>query len=148
MAVAAINATVPAPTPPATTDSDAVAGSDTNIADAPAVVPNPRQFKASELPLPSATRSAIEELAHAFKKKGGYDETRKSVWDTFEASVCHHFLTATLLSNSAASNTDSATVNRSTDQKFKRPSSKSPKPKSNETPCNSCRLTAERPSRL
>jgi hypothetical protein len=47
----------------------------------------PRKFKASELPLPSATRAAIESLAHAFKKEGGYDAIRKQVWDKFEASV-------------------------------------------------------------
>jgi hypothetical protein len=46
-----------------------------------------RKFKSSELPLTSATRSAIEELAHSFKKKGGYDAIRKQVWDKFEASV-------------------------------------------------------------
>lgn len=57
------------------------------MADAPTVT-HPRKFKASELPLTSATRTAIDGLAHAFKKKGGYDATRKQVWDTFEASVC------------------------------------------------------------
>lgn len=48
----------------------------------------PRKFKASELPLPSATRAAIESLAHAFKKEGAYDAIRKQVWDKFKASVC------------------------------------------------------------
>lgn len=47
----------------------------------------PRKFKASELPLPSATRAAIESLAHAFKKEGAYDAIRKQVWDNFKASV-------------------------------------------------------------
>lgn len=47
----------------------------------------PRKFKASDLPLTSATRSAIESLAHSFKKKGGYDAIRKEVWEKFEASV-------------------------------------------------------------
>lgn len=47
----------------------------------------PRKFKASDLPLPSATRSAIEGLAHSFKKKGGYDAIRKQVWEKFEQSV-------------------------------------------------------------
>ena len=46
-----------------------------------------RKFKASDLPLSSATRSAIESLAHTFKKKGGYDVLRKQVWEKFEASV-------------------------------------------------------------
>jgi hypothetical protein len=48
-----------------------------------------RKFKASDLPLPSATRSAIDGLAHSFKKKGGYDSIRKQVWEKFEASVCY-----------------------------------------------------------
>jgi hypothetical protein len=47
----------------------------------------PKKFKASDLPLPSATRSAIEGLAHSFKKKGGYDAIRKQVWEKFEQSV-------------------------------------------------------------
>jgi hypothetical protein len=54
--------------------------------------PNPatvavRKFKASDLPLPSATRSAIDHLAHTFKKKGGYDAIRKQLWAKFEAKV-------------------------------------------------------------
>lgn len=55
-----------------------------------ATAPPRRKFKASDLPLPSATRSAIERLAHNFKKKGGYDAIRKQVWEKFEASVWHH----------------------------------------------------------
>lgn len=47
----------------------------------------PRKFKASDLPLTSATRSAIEGLTHSFKKKGGYDAIRKQIWDKFEQSV-------------------------------------------------------------
>lgn len=50
----------------------------------------PRKFKASELPLPSATRAAIESLAFSFKKEGAYDTIRKQVWDKFKASVCFH----------------------------------------------------------
>jgi hypothetical protein len=46
-----------------------------------------RKFKASDLPLPSATRAAIESLAHGFKKEGAYDVIRKQVWEKFEASV-------------------------------------------------------------
>lgn len=46
-----------------------------------------RKFKASDLPLPSATRSAIDNLAHAFKKKGRYDAIRKQLWAKFEAKV-------------------------------------------------------------
>ncbi|KAK1835808.1 complex proteins associated with Set1p component shg1-domain-containing protein, partial [Podospora conica] len=43
-----------------------------------------RKFKASDLPLPSATRSAIEGLSHTFKKKGRYDAIRKQLWASFE----------------------------------------------------------------
>lgn len=82
MAVATVNAAPPT----ATNGPRAV--TDTSVTDVPVVIPKIHKFKASELPLPSATRSAIEDLAHAFKKKGGYDETRKSVWETFESSVC------------------------------------------------------------
>lgn len=46
-----------------------------------------RKFKASDLPLTTATRTAIEGLAHSFKKQGGYDAIRKQVWEKFEASV-------------------------------------------------------------
>jgi len=49
--------------------------------------PMVRKFKASDLPLPSATRSAIDNLAHTFKKKGGYDTIRKQLWAKFEAKV-------------------------------------------------------------
>jgi hypothetical protein len=58
------------------------------MASDPTAGPSPRKFKASELPLPSATRAAIESLAHSFKKEGAYDSIRKQVWDKFEASVC------------------------------------------------------------
>ncbi|KAK3685979.1 hypothetical protein B0T22DRAFT_466967 [Podospora appendiculata] len=53
-----------------------------------AAVPLARKFKASELPLTSATRLTIDGLTHTFKKKGGYDAIRKQVWDKIEASVC------------------------------------------------------------
>lgn len=52
--------------------------------------PPRKRLKTSDLPLSSATRSAIEGLAHAFKKKGGYDSLRKQVWENFEASVSTH----------------------------------------------------------
>jgi len=59
------------------------------IADAP-LAASPiatKKFKASDLPLPSATRGAIESLAHSFKKKGDYDAIRKQLWDEFKANV-------------------------------------------------------------
>jgi len=55
------------------------------------IAPVVRKFKASDLPLPSATRSAIDGLAHTFKKKGRYDDIRKQVWAKFEAQVCLPF---------------------------------------------------------
>lgn len=84
MAVAAVKATAHA-LPNGNTDATET---DIKMINGMAVVPKPRRFKASELPLPSSTRSAIDELAHSFKKQGGYDDTRKNVWDTFESSVC------------------------------------------------------------
>jgi hypothetical protein len=47
----------------------------------------PRKYKASDLPLHSATRAAIESLVHSFKKGGAYDSIRRQVWDKFKASV-------------------------------------------------------------
>jgi hypothetical protein len=46
-----------------------------------------KKLKTSDLPLASATRAAIEGLAHTFKKKGGYDSLRKQVWGDLEKSV-------------------------------------------------------------
>jgi hypothetical protein len=46
-----------------------------------------KKLKASELPLSSVTRGAIEDLAHKFKKKGNYDSLRKQVWKEFKGSV-------------------------------------------------------------
>jgi hypothetical protein len=46
-----------------------------------------KKLKTTDLPLASATRAAIEGLAHTFKKKGGYDSLRKQVWDDLEQSV-------------------------------------------------------------
>ncbi|KAJ2992525.1 hypothetical protein NUW58_g2142 [Xylaria curta] len=57
----------------------------------------PRKFKASDLPLPSTTRSAIEGLAHSFKKKGGYDAIRKQVWEKFEQSDYEAQVTKSIL---------------------------------------------------
>jgi hypothetical protein len=51
------------------------------------VEPARKKLKTSDLPLSSATRSAIESLAHTFKKKGGYDALRKQVWEKFADSV-------------------------------------------------------------
>jgi len=46
-----------------------------------------KKLKTSDLPLASATRAAIEGLAHTFKKKGGYDSLRKQVWEDLVGSV-------------------------------------------------------------
>lgn len=58
-----------------------------NGAAAPAGPPARKKLKTSDLPLASATRAAIEGLAHTFKKKGGYDSLRKQVWEDLEGSV-------------------------------------------------------------
>lgn len=46
-----------------------------------------KRFKADELPITSAQRSAIEHLLFAFKKKGGFDVVRKQVWAEFNEGV-------------------------------------------------------------
>lgn len=43
--------------------------------------------KLSELPIDQAKRSAIDGLAHNFRKKGEYDNIRNTVRAQFEASV-------------------------------------------------------------
>jgi hypothetical protein len=47
-----------------------------------------KKLKTSDLPIASATRAAIETLAHTFKKKGNYDNLRKQAWEALEAGVC------------------------------------------------------------
>tara|TARA_R110002060_G_scaffold14266_4_gene20007 strand:+ start:417 stop:653 length:237 start_codon:yes stop_codon:yes gene_type:complete len=46
-----------------------------------------KKLKTSDIPLSSATRLSIDELAHKFKKKGGYDSLRKQVWEDLEKTV-------------------------------------------------------------
>lgn len=46
-----------------------------------------KKIKTSDLPIPSTTRASIEDLAHKFKKKGGYDSLRKEIWEDLEKSV-------------------------------------------------------------
>ena len=46
-----------------------------------------KKLKASDLPLTSATRNAIDGLTHTYKKKGGYDSLRQEVWNELERSV-------------------------------------------------------------
>ncbi|KAE8352324.1 complex proteins associated with Set1p component shg1-domain-containing protein [Aspergillus coremiiformis] len=43
-----------------------------------------KKFKTEELPLSPAQYATIEDLLHAFKKKGGFDITRKKLWTEFE----------------------------------------------------------------
>lgn len=135
MAVATVNATAP------TAANGPQADPDTSMADAPTVPAKVHRFKASELPLPSATRSAIEDLAHAFKKKGGYDETRKSVWEKFEASV--RVLSSPLPQPYKLQIVARIALlilffpYRNIVIRFTSPSSRSPKRKSNEIPLNS-----------
>ncbi|KAI2295304.1 hypothetical protein LOZ03_001171 [Ophidiomyces ophidiicola] len=45
-----------------------------------------KKFKASELPITSAQRNAIDNLLYSFKKKGGFDNARKKIWAEFNES--------------------------------------------------------------
>ncbi|CAH0005212.1 unnamed protein product, partial [Clonostachys byssicola] len=56
-----------------------------------------RKFKASELPLPSATRSAIGVLSHTFKREGDYDTIRRQAWEAFQASDYEKQITKSIL---------------------------------------------------
>ncbi|KAI1007968.1 hypothetical protein K3495_g257 [Podosphaera aphanis] len=60
-------------------------------------VPMRKKLKASDLPLASATRAAIEGLAHTFKKKGGYDSLRKQVWADLTKSTYESEFTESLV---------------------------------------------------
>ncbi|KAK8901174.1 hypothetical protein QC760_010250 [Botrytis cinerea] len=61
--------------------------------------PPPRKkVKTSELPLASATRAAIEGLAHTYKKKGTYDELRTKIWQELEKGDFEDEFTSSLLS--------------------------------------------------
>ncbi|CAH0017686.1 unnamed protein product [Clonostachys rhizophaga] len=60
-------------------------------------VNGPRKFKASELPLPSATRNAIDVLAHTFKREGDYDTIRRQAWEAFQASDYEKQITKSIL---------------------------------------------------
>lgn len=46
-----------------------------------------KKFKTDELPLSAAKHSAIEDLLHSFKKKGGFDNIRKKIWADFHDGV-------------------------------------------------------------
>jgi hypothetical protein len=46
-----------------------------------------KKLKTSDLPLSSATRTSIDQLAHQYKKKGQYDSLRKDIWQNLQADV-------------------------------------------------------------
>ena len=52
-----------------------------------------KKLRPSELPLSQLQRTAIDNLAHTFRKKGHYDSIRKDLLAQFEASVCGIALT-------------------------------------------------------
>ena len=52
-----------------------------------AVLPQPRRFKASDLPLSSTQRASIENLSNMIKKKGEFDILRKKIWSLYADSV-------------------------------------------------------------
>lgn len=47
-----------------------------------------KKFKTSDLPLSTATKSAIDALVLTTKKKGEFDWLRKTVWGQYGESVC------------------------------------------------------------
>lgn len=47
-----------------------------------------KKFKADDLPLSAAQHAAIDKLLHSFRKKGGFDSIRKTIWAEFNDGVC------------------------------------------------------------
>lgn len=58
-----------------------------SIKDVGPTLPPRKKIKTSDLPLSSATRSAIDDLTLRFKKEGHYDGLRKQVWDSMSSGV-------------------------------------------------------------
>lgn len=46
-----------------------------------------KKLKIADLPLTQDKRNAIDELLHKFKKKGGFDDLRKTVYASFNGDV-------------------------------------------------------------
>lgn len=46
-----------------------------------------KKFKLDELPLTPAQHTSIQSLLHSFKKKGGFDSVRSSIWKEFDNGV-------------------------------------------------------------
>lgn len=46
-----------------------------------------KKFKAEDLPLSAAQHAAIDKLLHSFRKKGGFDSIRKTIWAEFNDGV-------------------------------------------------------------
>ena len=46
-----------------------------------------RRFKASELPIQPAQRSAIDDLVRTIKRDGEFDKLRKEIWAEYSQSV-------------------------------------------------------------
>ncbi|KAL1954484.1 hypothetical protein VTO42DRAFT_1126 [Malbranchea cinnamomea] len=55
-----------------------------------------KKFKASELPISTAQRAAVDSLLCKFKKRGGFDITRKQIWAGFNESEAKSRFTASL----------------------------------------------------
>lgn len=49
-----------------------------------------KKFKTDELPLTATQNSAIQNLLHAFKKKGGFDSVRKGIFEEFDNGVFYY----------------------------------------------------------
>lgn len=53
-----------------------------------------KKFKTEELPISAAQRAAIDNLLFSFKKKGGFDNIRKTIWAEFNDGVSAFSLVA------------------------------------------------------
>lgn len=49
-----------------------------------------KRFKTDDLPLSAAQHAAVDKLLHSFKKKGSYDNIRKTIWAEFNDGVKLH----------------------------------------------------------
>lgn len=51
-----------------------------------------KRFRTTELPLNASQRTSVDNLLHAIKKKGAFDNVRKRVWSQFaeDVGVCKH----------------------------------------------------------
>ena len=51
-----------------------------------------KKLRPTELPIPQSKRSGIEDLLHMFRKKGAYDDIRRSSMQPLVSGVCDTFI--------------------------------------------------------